>query len=240
MADSQRKIALITGATSGIGKACALNLLSKGVEVILTGRRFNGIKKEIVKKIGKKVTFHLIPADLTSDNDLNKLVQKVGTITSQLDILIHSAGIIQLGKIEDSDITFLDKLYAVNLRAPYLLTQKLLPLVIHSKGSIVFINSTAGLNSWGNVGQYAATKHALTAVAKSLRAEVSSRGIKIITVYPGATDTPMQKHIQEMEGNSYDPSLFMPADEVAHIVVDSVTGIAHSVTTDIVIKPLAR
>jgi len=232
------KIALVTGATSGIGKCTAFQLISEGVEVIFTGRNLKGLKEEVLSSYGENSKHHFIKADLFRDNDIERLVSKVNKITTKLDILIHSAGIIGIGSVEQSNIHDLDRMYGINLRAPFSLTQKFLPLLKNAKGCIVFVNSTAGLQSWENISQYAATKHGLTAFAKSLRNEVSSEDVKVISVFPGGTDTPMQEWIQKKDRKEYDPQNFMPVQEVAICIVNAIKASEKSMTTDIVIKPL--
>ena len=232
-----KKIALVTGATSGIGKSIAFRLLNEGAEVIFIGRKFNGLEEEISGLALPGYKYHFIKSNFLVENDLINLIQKIKEISDQIDILVHSAGIINIGRLEDSEINELDALFQVNVRAPFFITQKLLPSLKEAKGSIVFINSTAGLESWANISQYAASKHALTAIAKSLREEVSPYGVKVISIYPGGTDTPMQELIQQIEGNDYHPAKFMSAKYVADSVLQALKISDASITLDIIIKP---
>lgn len=238
MSSLAKKIALVTGATSGIGKSIAFKLLAEDVEVIFTGRNFDGIEQEIFNLSIPNSNYHLIRADLLLDEDLKKLVHRIAEITDQIDILVHSAGIINIGSIEESDNSGLETMFKLNVMAPYFITQKLLPTLKKQKGSIVFINSTAGLDSWANISHYAASKHALTAISKSLREEVMPFGIKVISIHPGGTDTPMQKQIQQMEGKKYDPSLFMSPGLVADTTLQAIKASDASITMDIIIKPI--
>ncbi|MEZ5082519.1 MAG: SDR family NAD(P)-dependent oxidoreductase [Bacteroidales bacterium] len=237
MSSSLKKIALVTGATSGIGKNIAYKLLANGIDVIFTGRNFDGMEKEISRLSPPYNSYHFIKADLLLDEDMNKLIKRVVEITDRIDILVHSAGIIDIGSIEESDISGLETMFKLNVKAPYFISQKLLPAIKKQKGIIVFINSTAGLDSWANISQYAASKHALTAITKSLREEAAPFGIKVISIHPGGTDTPMQKQIQQLEGKKYDPSLFMPPELVADTVIQAIKSSNSSVALDIIIKP---
>ena len=108
-----------------------------------------------------------------------------------------SAGTISLGAIESTPIDDFVKQYGINVRAPYLLTQALLPLVKLSQGEIVFINSSAGIHTKEQIGAYAASKHALRAIADTLRMEVNAFGVRVLSVYPGNTATAMQDAIQD-------------------------------------------
>jgi NADP-dependent 3-hydroxy acid dehydrogenase YdfG len=110
-----------------------------------------------------------------------------------------------------------------------------------SQGQIVFINSTLGLNAKRpEVGQYAATKHALKAVADSLREEVNQDGIRILSVYPGRTATPRQKRLQEEEGRAYRPELLMQPEDVATIVLCALTLPRTAEVTDISLRPMLK
>lgn len=237
MSSLANKIALVTGATSGIGKSIALKLLAEGVEVIFTGRNFDSLEQELSDLSLLNIKYHFIKSDFLLNEDLNKLILQVAGITDQLDILVHSAGIIKIGSIEESDIAELDTLFQLNVKAPYFITQKLLPSLKKQKGSIVFINSTAGLDSWANISHYAASKHALTAITKSLREEVMPYGIKVISIHPGGTDTPMQKQIQQMEGENYNPDLFMSPELVADTAIQAIKVSDGAISLDIIIKP---
>ncbi len=235
------KKALVTGATSGIGKCIAFKLLQEGVEVLFAGRNFEGLDNEISNLSLPTSKYHFLKADFLFENDLKCMIQDVFKITDYIDILVHSAGIIKLGRIEDSDVGQLDELFQVNVKAPYFITQNLLSILKKSdRGNIVFLNSTAGLDSWANISQYAASKHALTAITKSLREEVRFSGINIIGVYPGGTDTPMQKKIQQMEGNKYDASLFMAPEYVADLILHAIKVSGGSIVTDLIIKPITK
>ena len=138
----------------------------------------------------------------------------------KLDILIHSAGVIHQDLMERARIEDLDSQYATNVRAPYLLSQRLLPALAKARGQIVFINSSVGIAvRRPEVGQYAATKHALRAIADSLREEVNPKGIRVLTLYLGRTATPMQQALFQQEGREYHPASLLQPEDVASVVV---------------------
>ncbi len=238
MGKLKNKVAVITGATSGIGKAIALELLHEECKVVLTGRNQNKIEEPILEqeRFSGRVTF--IAADLQKDDELEFLVRKVKKTHSHIDILVHSAGIIYLGDTATTSIEKFDKLYKINVRAPYFLTQAFLENIIKHQGQIVFINSTAGLDSWANIGQYAASKHALRAWANSLRAELTGKGVKIINIFPGSTDSPMQQYVQQIENKDYKPDQFLSASHLANVIVTALKVDDMTVISDIVVKPL--
>lgn len=231
------KVAIVTGATSGIGKAIAIELLNQNCHVVITGRDSEKIKESILNqhKFKKLVTY--IPADLQNDQGLNFLVTQVSKVFRKIDIIIHSAGLIYLGDTLLTEVEKLDEQFRINVRAPYYLTQAFLNNIIKNKGQIVFINSTAGLDSWGGVGQYAATKHALRAWANSLRDEVIHHGVKIINIFPGATHSPMQKYVQQFDNSIYEKEKYLKPENVAAVVINALKASDLSVLYDIIVKP---
>jgi NADP-dependent 3-hydroxy acid dehydrogenase YdfG len=126
------------------------------------------------------------------------------------------------------------------VRAPYLLTQSLLPLLRSRRGQIVFINSSAGHVARGNVGQYAATKHALRALADSLREEVNADGIRVLSVYPGRTATPMQAKLHAVEQKEYRPDDLLQPQDVAAVVANALSLPRSAEVTDIHVRPLRK
>jgi len=143
--------------------------------------------------------------------------------------------------MEHASIEDLDAQYATNVRAPYALTKSLLPLLTPSSGQIVFINSSAGLVAKRpEIGQYSATKHALKAVADSLREEVNPRGIRVLTVYLGRTATPMQEALYREEGRHYHPEALIQPEDIASSVVHALILPATVEVTDISMRPMRK
>ena len=139
-------------------------------------------------------------------------------------------------RIEDFDVQ-----YATNVRVPYVLTQRLLPLLTTARGQIVFINSSVGLVARRpEVGQYSATKHALKAIADSLREEVNPKGIRVLTVYLGRTATPMQEALYRQEGRVFHPEALLQPEDVASVVVHTLNLPPSAEVTDISIRPIIK
>jgi NADP-dependent 3-hydroxy acid dehydrogenase YdfG len=231
------QIAVISGATSGIGKAIAFALAARGASLCLLGRR-----KELLDDVAGRA--HVTAArvssyriDLTQDEEIAKLAAQVGREWGRVDLLLHSAGVFSLGRLEVASVAELDWQYRINVRAPYLLTQAFLPLLRPPQGQIVFVNSSAGLAAKAQVSQYAATKHALKAIADSLREEVNADGVRVLSVYPGRTATPMQAQVHEMEGRAYHPEQLMQPEDVATAVVNAITLPRSAELTDLHIRP---
>ncbi len=231
---------MVTGASGGIGRAIALALSRHGVHLCLVGR--DTIKLgETVAAAGQFSQVTAFEIDLTVEQNLQPLLQHLERDVGKLDILIHSAGAIRLNPLERARIGDLDLQYATNVRAPYIMTQHLLPLLTQARGQIVFINSSAGLTSnRPEVGQYAATKHALRAVADSLREEVNPKGIRVLSMYLGRTATPMQEALYQHQGSTYQPERLLQPEDVASTVVFALMLPLTAEVTDICMRPLQK
>ena len=232
--------AVVTGASSGIGKAIALALVEEGTTLCGVGRNLNQLEAAFNKEQATNPNIFLHQADLTSDEDIHQLTKNIQAEFGQVDLLVHSAGIFISGRFDTASVTELDWQYRLNVRAPYLLTQALLPLIKPCQGQIVFINSSAGLNASAGVGQYAATKHALKAIADSLRGEVNAEGVRVISVYPGRTASPMQEKIFQQEGREYAPNRLLQPEDIASTLI-TVLGLPRTAeVTDIHVRPLKK
>jgi len=234
------QVAVVTGASSGIGKAIALALAKEGVVLHLLGRRQQPLELVAEEARRMQVAAHTHKVDLTSDGDIATFVERFGADCGQIDLLVHSAGVISVGPLRSAPIEDLDWHYRTNVRAPYALTQGLLPMFTSGRGQIVFINSSAGLVAKATVGQYAASKFALKAIADSLRAEVNSEGIRVLTVYPGRTASPMQESVHEMQSRSYHPDQLMQPADVAAAVVGALSLPHTAEITDIQVRPMRK
>jgi len=236
----EEQVGVVTGATSGIGRAIALALSALGGSVALVGRdqrRLARVTEEVRERAARAEGY---PADLGIDEDIQRVANKVRENFRAVDVLVHSAGVFRMGSIAESPISDLDLLYRTNVRAPYALTQAMLPMITARKGQIVFINSSVGLNARAGVGAYAASKHALKAIADSLRSEVNAAGVRVISVYPGRTATPQQEKIYEQEGKPYQSERLLQAEDVASAVLSALAMPRTAEVTDISIRPMQK
>ena len=234
------KVAVLTGASSGIGRSIAESLAQTGASLCLTGRKI-GLLKEIIEDMQTSLPFAAAyESDLLIDEHIYSLRDRIHDDLGHVDILIHCAGAFSMGSFENSKIEDFDALYKINVRAPFLLTKVLLPMIKDRKGQVVFINSTAGHSAGKNVSQYAATKHALKAIADSLRAEVNESGVRVLSIYPGRTATPMQENIHNMENRRYNPQKLMQPADVANAVINALALPRSAEITDINIRPMMK
>jgi NADP-dependent 3-hydroxy acid dehydrogenase YdfG len=180
------------------------------------------------------------PCDMTRDNDIEALCNRLSTKHERIDILVHCAGAIDHGKLADAPVTSLDQQYNANVRGPLLLTQKLLPLLKKPRGQIVFINSSVGLNARANTGHFSATQHAFRALADSLRDEVNADGVRVLSVFPGRTATSRIQALHKKEGRAYRPELLLQPEDVANVVVNALLLPWTAEITNISIRPMQK
>jgi NADP-dependent 3-hydroxy acid dehydrogenase YdfG len=233
--------ALVTGSSSGIGRAIALALAAKGARLCLAARNRDrlGEVEAVAHSVGAHVVL-AVPTDLTSESDVERLTSSTVAKFGDIDVLIHCAGEYARAPLETAPVKDMDALYAVNVRAPYRLTQCFLPALRRRNGDIVFINSTQGLAASGTVGQFAATQHALKAVADSLRDEVNADGVRVTTLHVGTTATPRQQRIFAATNREYAPERLIQPEDVASMVV-AILGLPRSAEiTNLTIRPAQK
>jgi NAD(P)-dependent dehydrogenase (short-subunit alcohol dehydrogenase family) len=237
---SRDKVAVVTGASSGVGKALALGFAAQGATVCLVARNIPKLSAVIANASGERERLRAYPADITKDEEIKQLKTRLEDDFGHVDILVHCAGVISLGPLKSVPIEDLDSQYRCNVRGPYLLTQALLPALRLRQGQIVFINSSAGITARANVGQYAASKHALKALADSLREEVNADGVRVLSVYLGRTATPMQQEIHRAEGRTYRSECLIQPEEVATLLVSLLAVQRSAEITDFTLRPLLK
>lgn len=237
MAVCFEKVFVVTGASSGVGRAVAIALAEAGASVALVGRDESTLHAVASMVPGRMKSFVV---DLLGVDGFSMLKHAVLEDFGRVDGLVHSAGIFMMGRVEDARLEDFDLQYQVNVRAPFALTQLFLPSLIERRGDVVFINSTAGLNAAGGVSQYAATKHALKAMADSLRQEVNSRGVRVLSIYLGRTATPMQEAICKAEGKIYDADAFIQPDDVANTLVQAISLPRTAELVDLTVRPMRK
>lgn len=233
------KVAVVTGASSGIGQAVASTLAERGSTLCLAGRHRDALEA-VAAAAPRASSVHLFDADLEDEHAVRNLVHQIEVRVGQADILVHCAGAYGRGPLRDAPVEQLDLLYRINVRAPYLLTQLMLPLLTASRGQIVFMNSTQGLEAAATVGQYAAMKHALKAIADSLRQELNADGVRVLTVFPGRTATPGMQDIYESANQEYDPEVLLQPSDIAAVIVNALTVPRTAEVTNISIRPFIK
>ena len=224
--------ALVTGAGSGIGRAIALALLTDGMHVWLVGRDRDKLARVAEDAHGRA---SVISADLASAEGIGHVASAIG---ARLDVLVHSAGRYLRGDFASLDATQWAELDDINVRAPLLLTAACLPMLRASRGQVVFVNSSAGLRTSPGIGVYSAGKHALRAAADALRQEVNADGIRVLSLFLGRTDTPMQREILQWERRAAPHGSLMQPEDVASMVITALKLSVTAEVTDIIMRPM--
>jgi NAD(P)-dependent dehydrogenase (short-subunit alcohol dehydrogenase family) len=179
--------ALVTGATSGIGRAVALQLARDGAEVLVHGRDADRGAETVqaITAAGGKASF--VAADLADADDVRWLANEVGDV----DILINNAGIALFGPTAEFDVDAFDKMFASNVRAPFVLVGAIAPgMVARGRGSIVSVSSMSGGVGLVGGAAYGATKASLEAMTRAWAAEYSASGVRVNAIAPGPVYTP--------------------------------------------------
>jgi NADP-dependent 3-hydroxy acid dehydrogenase YdfG len=223
-----------------MGKAIALALSAPDVKLGLIGRDSGRLEAVSAEARTRSAYVEQYRLDLESGDEIHHLASEIGKRFDGVDVLVHSAGVFRMGPLADTPISDLDLLYRANVRGPYELTQALLPMLIARRGQVVFINSSVGLAARAGVGAYAASKHALRAIADSLRAEVNELGVRVISVYPGRTATPQQERICQQEQRPYQPDRLLQPEDVAQAVLNALAMPRTAEVTDIQIRPMLK
>jgi NADP-dependent 3-hydroxy acid dehydrogenase YdfG len=234
------RLAIVTGATGAVGAAIAGTLLAEGANVCALGRSLAALEENVSRGNWPRDRVHLYPVDLTSAAAIDQFCPDCIRQQGRVDILVHSAGIATLNPMSVAAMSDFDEQYQVNVRAPYQITQALLPALIANKGEVVFINSSAGHRASSGNGQYAATKHALRAVADGLREEANRHGVRVLSVYLGRTASRMQAAVHQHEGRPYDASKLLQPEDVASIVVHALKLPRTAEVTDVNVRPFAK
>jgi len=205
-------VAVITGASRGIGRATALLLSQRTVELALLGRPGGALDETARRAAQGGVRVEPVACDLTDDAQIATAAQRVLDHFGAPDAIIHSAGVIKRARIEATSTAALDEQLAVNLRAPFLLTRALLPAMrAAGRGRIVHVGSISSTLGTAAAAAYCAAKWGLVGLMKSLAEELSNSGLSTVAILPGSVDTEM------LRGSGFAPR--MSAEDVARTLV---------------------
>ena len=187
------KVALVTGTTSGIGKATAVRFAREGAKVAVTARREEKLNELVLEIEGAGGSAFAVPGDLTSASDRKRLVDETLAQYESLDILVNAAGIIAFGTIEDTSLEVWQKMFDINVVSVFHLMQLALPHIIPRKGNIVNVSSVNGIRSFPGVLAYNSSKSALDQLTRCSALELASRGVRVNNVNPGVVVTELHR-----------------------------------------------
>ena len=241
------KIALITGATSGIGEAIALKFAQKDINVIITGRRFdklNALKSNITSNT--KANILALKMDVTDRKSVEREINGLPDEWKSIDILVNNAGLaVGLDPIQHGNPDDWEQMIDTNLKGLLYVSKAVLPLMIaRQKGHIINIGSIAGKEVYPKGNVYCATKHAVDALTKSMRIDLLGNGIKVTQIAPGLVETEFSlvrfKGDEERASKVYQGYKPLEGKDIAEIAFFITTLPDHVCVNDILMTPLAQ
>ncbi len=242
-----KKIALITGATSGIGNATAHILARNSFDLILTGRRKN-LLEDLKKELGIKYKCDILTLnfDVREQKMVEKMLNTIPENWRKIDVLINNAGLAAgLAPIQSGDLEDWEQMIDTNVKGLLYMTRKIAPWMIENgHGHIINISSIAGKDVYENGNVYCATKHAVEAITKGMRIDMLKHNIKVTSIAPGMVETEFS--IVRFKGDHSKAKKFYEgftplfADDVAEAILFAVTRPPHVNINDMLIMPLAQ
>ncbi|MDP9895753.1 NADP-dependent 3-hydroxy acid dehydrogenase YdfG [Variovorax boronicumulans] len=242
----QGKVAIVTGASSGIGESMARHLAARGAKVVLAARRTDRLDKvvaEIREAGGEAVA---IATDVSKRADLEKLAAATVEAFGRIDVLVNNAGVMPLSPLEKLKVDEWDRTIDVNIKGVLYGIAAVLPrMQAQGSGHILNVASIAGIKVFTPIGTvYSATKHAVRAISEGLRVEVGNSGVRVTIVSPGAVDSELKLGSTDADAAAglkafYDANQ-IPADAVARAVVYAVEQPANVDINEVVVRPVSQ
>ena len=239
------KIALITGATSGIGKACALTLAKMGFDIIATGRRAERLD-ELKSELASGVRFLPLVFDVREREKVGEILGNLPAGWSAIDVLINNAGNAHgMDPIQTGDLDDWDAMMDINVKGLLYVSKAIIPgMTERNSGMIINICSIAGKEVYPNGNVYCGSKFAVDAITKGMRIDLNPFGIKVIGIHPGLVETEFSlvrfKGDETRAESVYKGFEPLYAEDIAEIVEFVVNRPAHVVLADIVVLPTAQ
>lgn len=238
------KVAIVTGASSGIGEATAKSLADEGTHVVLAARReaeLHDLADQIESNGGDTL---VIPTDVTSEADIEELVDQTVAEFGQVDILVNNAGVMLLEEVQDADTDNFQQMVDVNLSGLMKLTHAVLPIMQdHGAGHIVNISSVAGRKSFPGSSAYSATKFGVNGFSEGLRQEVTGEDdIRVTLIEPGYVDTELAEHIPDEDRKQQTKEALetmesLTSTDIARSITYAVGQPAHVDVNELLIRP---
>lgn len=242
---SSNKIALVTGATSGIGKSTAITLAKNGYDVIITGRRqdrLDALKQELIASTDVLT----LCFDVRNQDDVFNAIQSLSGKWKNIDVLVNNAGLaVGLGPVHDGVIDDWNRMIDTNIKGVLYMLKAVSPLMIRrNEGHIINISSIAAKEIYPNGNVYCGTKHALDSITGSIRMELLPYHIRVTTINPGMVETEFSlvrfKGDEERADNVYKNVKPLTADDVADVILYSVNCPSHMNLHEVVVMPSAQ
>lgn len=237
------QVALVTGASSGIGEATAELLADEGASIVLAARRsedLNALADRIETAGGDALP---VETDVTDEDQIRELIDTIEEEYGRLDVLINNAGVMLLSPIESADTDDWEQMLDVNVLGLMDTTQAALPLLKESEaGHVVNLSSVAGRKAYAGSGAYNASKFGVTAFSEALRQETLDDDIRVTSIEPGVVDTELQEHIPDEDAREENEEMLesmtpLEGEDIARAIRYAVTQPAHVDVNEILIRP---
>lgn len=231
------KIAVITGAGKGIGRAAAELFLQQGAKVVLTSRNLSELEDISDSFKDKKNNFRIIAGDISKEDTIAKVIDETIGSFGKIDILVNNAGFSVFDNMVDSKTADFDAIFGTNIRALYLITKGFLPHMIkESSGTIINISSIAGKQGFATGTIYCASKHAVMGLSRALLLEVRKYNIRVVALCPGSVATDFFRAESQTTLSSSIESV-LSANEIAETILLACTLPGNATISEIEIRP---
>jgi 3-hydroxy acid dehydrogenase/malonic semialdehyde reductase len=240
-----KRIALITGATSGIGEATARLLAANNFDLIICGRRNDRLQK-LSAELTVQTRIHTLAFDVRDQKETTTQLASLPDDWKNIDVLVNNAGNAHgLDSIQNGSVEDWDAMMDINVKGLLYVTKAILPVMVHrNKGHIINIGSIAGKEVYANGNVYCASKFAVDALTKGMRIDLNAHGIKVTGIHPGMVETEFSlvrfKGDTEKAANVYKGVEALRGEDIADLILFAVTRPAHVVVADLVVLPTAQ
>jgi 3-hydroxy acid dehydrogenase/malonic semialdehyde reductase len=240
-----KRIALITGATSGIGEATARLLAANNFDLILCGRRKDRLQK-LSAELATLTRIHTLAFDVRDQKETTTQLASLPDDWKNIDVLVNNAGNAHgLDSIQNGSVEDWDAMMDINVKGLLYVTKAILPVMVQrNKGHIINIGSIAGKEVYANGNVYCASKFAVDALTKGMRIDLNAHGIKVTGIHPGMVETEFSlvrfKGDTEKAANVYKGVEALRGEDIADLILFAVTRPAHVVVADLVVLPTAQ
>lgn len=194
------KVVVITGGTSGIGRALAFAFGSRGAKILITGRNEQNLAETHKALVDAGIDAHSVAADVTREEDNKRMADEAVRVFGKIDVLVNNAGISMRAVFEDADVDVIRKVMDINFFGTVYATKFCLPEIIRNKGSVIGISSIAGFRGLPARTGYSASKFALNGFLEALRTELLNTGVHVLTACPGFTASNIRKRSLTADG----------------------------------------